>query len=326
MTTELALPEPLSSGLTAADHGRVADALASSRSASTRLAYASAWRGWETWCSARGASPLPAVPELLAAYLAERASTGCAVSTLDKVVAAVRAVHLDAGHDDPTGNRGVVRVRAGLRRAVGVAPRRQAHPITTEEVRRIVVAIDPTSLRGKRDRALILLGYAAALRRSEIVGLLVRDVSMKPAGLVIHVRRSKGDQDSAGQVIGVTRGQHAETDPVTAVRAWFTATGLQPGDPLFSLVARSDLRVVARHLEGKQVNRILTARAAAAGLADLALSGHSLRAGHATTAAEHGVPADRLARTTRHANLATLAKYIRPAEVLADTSSSSLDL
>jgi len=322
---DLALPE-LPSGLTAADHGRVADALASSRSAATRRAYASAWRGWETWCSARGASPLPAVPELLAAYLAEQAAAGRAVSTLDKTVAAIRAVHLDAGHDDPTGNRGVVRVRAGLRRTVGVAPRRQAHPITTDEVRRIVVVIDPTSLRGKRDAALILLGYAAALRRSEIVDLQVRDVAMKPAGLVVYVRRSKGDQASAGQVIGVVRGQRPETDPVTAVRAWLTAAGLQPEDPLFSLVARSDLRVVPRRLDGKQVNRILTARAADAGLADLQLSGHSLRAGHATTAAEHGVPADRLARTTRHRNLATLAKYIRPAEVLADTSSGSLGL
>lgn len=325
MTTDLELPE-LPSGLTAADHGRVADALAASRSTSTRLAYTSAWRGWANWCSARGASPLPAVPELLAAYLAEMASRGRAVSTLDKTVAAIRAAHLDAGHDDPTGNRGVVTVRAGLRRTVGVAPRRQAHPITTEEVRRIIATIDPASLRGKRDRALILMGYAAALRRSELVDLRVWDVSMKPAGLVLTVRRSKGDQDQGGQVIGVTRGQHPETDPVTAVRAWITAAGLQPEDPLFSLVARSDLRAVPRRLDGKQVNRILTARAADAGLADLQISGHSLRAGHATTAAEHGVPADRLARTTRHANIATLAKYIRPAEVLADTSSSSLGL
>ncbi len=325
MTAELALPG-LPSGLTAVDQERVADALASSRSASTRLAYASAWRGWETWCSARGASPLPAVPELLAAYLTEQAATGRVVSTMDKTVAAIRAAHLDAGHDDPTGNRGVVRVRAGLRRTVGVAPRRQAHPISTEEVRRIVAAIDPASLRGKRDRAMLLLGYAAALRRSELVDLLVRDVAMKPAGLVVHVRRSKADQDQAGQVVGVTRGQHPETDPVTAVHTWISAARLTPGDPLFSLVARSDLRAVPRRLEGKQVNRILASRAADAGLADLRLSGHSLRAGHATTAAEHGVPADRLARTTRHRNLATLAKYIRPAEVLADTSSGSLGL
>jgi len=325
MTTDLALPG-LPSGLTAVDQERVADALASSRSASTRLAYASAWRGWATWCAVRGASPLPASPELLAAYLAELSSAGRAVSTLDKVVAAIRAVHLDAGHDDPAGNRGVVRVRAGLRRTVGVAPRRQAHPVTTEEVRRIVGVIDPASLRGKRDAALILLGYAAALRRSEIVGLRVRDVAMKPAGLVLAIRRSKGDQDQGGQVIGVARGQHPETDPVTAVHAWISAARLTPVDPLFSLVARSDLRVVPRHLEGKQINRILSSRAADAGLADLQLSGHSLRAGHATTAAEHGVPADRLARTTRHRNLATLAKYIRPAEVLADTSSGSLGL
>ena len=309
MTAELALPES-PPGLTAA-----------SRSASTRLAYVSAWRGWATWCSARGASPLPAVPGLLAAYLAELAAAGRAVSTLDKTVAAVRAAHLDAGQDDPTGNRDIAQVRAGLRRTVGVTPRHQAHPITTAEVRRIIAAIDPTSLRGKRDAALLLLGYAAALRRSELADLRVRDAAMKPAGLVLTIRRPKDDH-----VIGVTRGQHAETDPVTAVRSWLAAAGLAPSDPLFSLVARSDLRVVPRHLEGKQINRILAARAADAGLADLRLSGHSLRAGHETTATEHGVPADQLARTTRRRSLATSAKYIRPAEVLADTSSGSLGL
>lgn len=316
----------LPAGITAVDAERVADALADSRSPHTRRAYASAWRSWETWCSERDVPPMPAAPELLAARIAELAESGKSISTIDMLLAAVRAAHLDAGLDDPTSNRGVQRVRAGLRRRVGVAPLRQAHPLTTDEIRRMVTGCDGESLRGLRDRAIILLGFAGALRRSEIVGLQVGDVAWKSKGVVLTIRRSKGDQEGKGQKIGVTRGRHSETDPVAALRAWLDGTELAADDPLFCPVAWSDRRALARPLSGIDVARILQGRAEAAGLGDLPISGHSLRAGHATVAAEHGVPAERIARTTRHANLATLARYVRPGQVLGDTSAADLGL
>lgn len=304
----------------------IADASAESLSASTRRSYASACRVWERWCAERGAIPYPADPALLAAHLTWLAGRGRSVSTLDRAVAALRVRHLDAGMGDPTVQRGVRKVRAGLRRRVGAAPTRQAHPLSTAEVRRLVATCQAGRLRDVRDRALILLGFAAALRPSEIGALRASDITVRSRGIVLRIRRSKGDQEGAGQVVGVVRGEHTDTDPVAAVLAWKAAAGLSRTDPLFPPVSWSGLRPGTRPLGPKGITRILQDRAAQAGLGDLPVSGHSLRAGHATVAAEAGVPAERIARTTRHVNLRTLATYVRPAQVLADTSSSALGL
>ena len=117
------------------------------------------------------------------------------------------------------------------------------------------------------------------------------------------------------------------TDPVAALRRWLDLAQPRTADmPLFGPVAWSGERSRSNALSGRDVARILQSRGAAAGLGDLPISGHSLRAGHATEAAARGVPADRLARTTRHKSAAALARYVRPAEVLSDTSSSDLGL
>lgn len=313
-------------GLSPDEAQAVLDAAAASLSTGTRRAYASAMRSWRVWCRDRGVTALPADPAQVALWLTELARQGRSVSTLDRSIAALRHAHLDAGLDDPGTNRGVVKVRQGLRRRVGTAPVHQAHPLTTEQIRRIVAGIDERSLRGKRDRALILLGYAAALRTSDLAGLKVRDVAFRAKGIALRIGRSKADQEGAGTYVGVVRGEHLLTDPVNAVYEWLQASGLKPSDPLFTPISWSDLRPTLRPMDPRSVGQVVAARAQAAGLSDLPISGHSLRAGHATTATENGVPATRLARTTRHKNLATLAAYVRPADVLGDTSSADLGL
>ncbi|WP_114906715.1 tyrosine-type recombinase/integrase [Ornithinimicrobium murale] len=301
-------------------------AASESLSASTRRSYDSAWRSWLSWCSESGHIALGADPATVAAYLVHLADRGLTPSSLDRALAAIRNAHLDAHLEDPTTNRGLARVRSGLRRRLGTAPRRQAHPLTTDQVRQIVTTLDPASLRGARDAAIILLGYAAALRRSELAGLAVKDVLHRAAGLVLVVRRSKGDQEGAGQYVGVTRGEHPLTDPVGSVDRWVAMTGAKGSDPLFVPISWSDRRPGVDPMSGAAIGQVISDRADAAGLGHLNITGHSLRAGHATTAAEAGVPAEKLARTTRHQNLATLATYTRPAETLRDTTSSALGL
>lgn len=301
-------------------------AVRASRSPNTHRAYGSARRKWDAWCGLHGLQPLPADPLTVAAYLTDRAREGCSVSTLDTARAAIRVAHRNAGHQDPTANPGVELVLKGLKRKRGSAPRTQAHPLTTDELRRIIAGIDRASLRGKRDAGLILLGFAGAFRRSELAALDVGDLAFKPDGVIITLRHSKGDQDGRGVVVGVLRGRTKESDAVFALREWISDSGAGERDPLFQRIAWSDRRATGQRVSGDTVNSILQERSAAAGLADLRLTAHSLRAGHATTAAENGVPSDRLARTTRHKNLATLAKYVRPAEVLQDSSSGSLGL
>lgn len=116
-----------------------------------------------------------------------------------------------------------------LRRTYGSAPRRLARPLTVDEIRHIVGGIDRTTPIGIRDAAIILLGYASAMRRSELVALTMADVEHKPDGLLLTVRQSKTDQQGHGQIVAVAHGRHALTDPVAALAAWRAVRRETPG-------------------------------------------------------------------------------------------------
>lgn len=311
--------------LTPADLQRIALAIEAELAVATRAAYRSSWRHWEAWCRTRGIAPIPAVPESLAAYLTERAESGISCGTLDGACAAIAYRHRREGLADPTADEVVRRVRRGLRRIMGTAPRRQAHPLTVAQLAQIIASIDPGCDIGVRDRAVLLLGYAAALRPSELAALNLADVTVDPSGLLIAIRRSKTDQEGHGQLVGVAAGLRPATDPIRALRAWLDIRPVGQG-PLFTRVPAA--RPISREGIGpRTVSDLVRNRAHSAGLGNLGVSGHSLRAGHATTAALNGVPIDRIAAQTRHRDLGTLFNhYIRPADALATTTSRDLGL
>jgi integrase len=181
----------LSRGLTVDDALRITGAINASHAASTRHVYAMAWRQWERWCAVRAAVPMPADPVMICAYLSERAAAGLSVGTIDLACGAIAYHHRSHGLDDPILTEGVRQVRRGLRRLIGAAPRRQARPLGTEEIRQILDAIDRSSAKGARDAAIILLGFASAMRRSELVALTLADVEYKPGGVRPLRRRNE---------------------------------------------------------------------------------------------------------------------------------------
>jgi len=318
-------PTPAKPVLTASDAERIATAIEAELAPSTREMYASAWRQWERWCRGRGLDALPAAPEALAAFLAERAETGLTFGTLDGYCSGIAHRHHEEGLPDPTVHVVVRRVRRGLRRVMGVAPRRQAHPLTVAELAQIVSTIDADTAIGIRDRAVILLGYASAMRPGEVSAVNVKDLTTKPSGVLIHVRRSKTDQDARGQLVGVARGDNPLTDPIRALDAWQRIRPAGPG-ALFTRVVYPG-RVTKERIGPRAVSRLVLERAIAAGFDGIPVTGHSLRAGHATTAAANGAAIDRIAAQTRHRDLGTLLQhYIRPAEALATTTSRELGL
>ena len=314
MTNPLLIPTVLDAPpralLTEADAGRIATAIEAELAPSTRAMYAGAWRQWERWCRGRGLDALPAAPEALAAYLTERAEAGLTFGTLDGYCSGIAHRHHQEGLSDPTADVVVRRVRRGLRRIMGVAPRRQAHPLTVSELAQIVSRIDTDRAIGIRDRAVILLGYASAMRPGEISALDVEDLITKPTGILISVRRSKTDQDGHGQLVGVARGDKRLTDPIRALDDWLKTRPAGPG-ALFTRVVypRS---VTTERIGPRAVSRLVQQRANAAGFDGIPVTGHSLRAGHATTAAVNGASIDRIAAQTRHRDLGTLLNhYIR---------------
>lgn len=257
-------------------------------------------------------------------YLAERAEQCLSFATLSLASCAIGFEHRRAGAADPTAHEAVGQVRRGLRRSLGTAPTRQARPLWVAEIRAIVTRIDRTTLQGAQDAALILLGFASALRRCELAALTLADLETKREGLLLTVRGSKTDPDRRGQVVGVAHGRHRATDPVAAVADWLAVRGTTPG-PLFTNMRPGDPAL--RPISGNAIARILRDRAATAGLPTARITGHSLRAGHATSAALAGVGVDRIAAQTRHRRIDVLIeRYIRPIEALRTTSSRDLGL
>jgi integrase len=316
--------QDLPDGLTVDDAVRIAAALDAAHAESTRRIYAHTWRVWERWCTARGIPALPADPHALAAYLVERAATGTAVASLNMACTAIRHMHRQDGLANPAEDELVRQVRLGLRRTYGTAPRRLARPLTVAEIGHIIAAIERTTPIGARDAAIILLGYASAIRGGELPALLLDDIEAKPGGILVTIRHSKTDQEGRGQVVAVAHGSYAPTDPVAALAAWLKVRGNQPG-ALFTRIWAS--RISDQPLGNHVVARMLRNRAVAAGLDGTRITAHSLRAGHATTAAMAGVSLNRIAAQTRHKDLSVLVnRYIRPLEALATTSSKDLGL
>lgn len=325
LTADEDFPRSLPGGLTPADVERIDAAVAAHHAQSTLTTYASAWRGFASWCDARGFTALPAAPEVVCAYITSQGERGLTMGWVTSTLAAIAHRHGVSGLDDPTDSELVTRVRRGLRRILGVAPRRRARPLLIEDIRDILAAIDRTTAIGKRDAAIILLGFASAMRRCELAALEVADVAPTQGGLLITVRRSKGDPHGHGQIVAIAQGRQADTDPVEALAAWLDVRPRGAGS-VFTRVGANGT-VSSHPITAASVVRIIKTRAHAVGFTGDRITAQSLRAGHATSAAMAGVPLDRIAAQTRHRDLATLVNsYIRPITSMQTTSSRHLGL
>src|SRR5271166_5672723 len=264
----------------------------------TLRAYAADLANYKAWSEKHGFTPMPATPEVVGAYLAA-AGEGYALPTLRRRVAAIARACGVAGHPLDTRHPAIRETLRGIARKHG-APARRAAALTTVEVKRLSRACG-TDLAGLRDRALFLVGFAGALRRSELVALDVEHVTWTRADMKLLIERSKTDGEGEGAEIAIVRGQAPETCPVTALREWLTAAEISAG-PLFRKVNRGGVVETGR-LVPDAVRQILLRRAARAGLkGTLAepVSPHGLRAGFVTTAYRNGVPDEEIMGHTRH--------------------------
>jgi len=269
------------------------------------------------WCKARGAKPLPCTPQTLARYLTDRARNGgrhgqgVKPATISVELAAIAWSHTQAGiavealpHRHPL----VWKIWRGIRRDKGQPPRRVA-PLVLEDLLPIVRAL-PDTLIARRDRSLLLLGFTAALRRSEIVALEVRDVTFTRSSMRVLIRRAKRDQEGHGAVIAVHYGQHRETCPAVALREWLRAADITDG-LIFRGLARGKL---GKALGDRAVARIVQRHVAAAGLDPAMFAGHSLRAGMASEAARQGKDDRRIMAQGRWSR-AMVDRYVRGARI-----------
>ena len=265
---------------------------------------------------------MPATPETIASHLASEGATVKA-ATLAHRLAAIGKAHKAAGQPNPVpDNMLIAETFKGIKSVHG-SKQVQKDPVLTEDLRVMLRAI-PDTLLGLRDRALLLVGFAGAFRRSELVSLDVADIAFKPEGLLLTIRRSKTDQEGQGREIAIPAGAHPETDAVRAVQAWLAASGIVEG-PVFRSVSRHD-QVSRDRLTAQSVALIVKHYVAAAGMDAAAFSGHSLRAGFVTSAHRAGVSESRIMRTTGHKSVEMVLKYVRRANVFQDNAAAALGL
>lgn len=298
---------------------RAAGLAEGARAEATRRAYRSDWAQFEGWCRAQGLVALPAVPGTVGLYLAAHADA-LSVATLTRRLSSIAVAHRLAGHALDTKAAAIRDVMRGLRREKGTA-QRHAEALTVPLIRR-VLATCGSRLIDVRDRALLLVGFAAALRRSELVALTLDDVTVVPEGLRITVRRSKADQEGAGEVLAVGR-TGTVTCPVEAYESWLAAAGLTEGRVFRAINRHGHL---ADKLSTNAVAEIVQRRAALAGLDAGAFAGHSMRAGFATAAAMAGVEERTIMKQTRHKSAATVRRYIHEGRLFERNLSAEIGL
>ena len=291
----------------------VQDYLRAGISENTRRAYRADLRHFIDW-----GGTIPAREVVVAQYLTAHAGA-LAVSTLTRRLAAISKAHSAQGLPSPATSDLVRTIMRGVRRTHG-KPQRQVAAAVKEDVLAMVAGLGD-GLKDLRDRALILIGFAGAFRRSELVAINCADVEQVTQGIVVTVRRGKTDQEGRGRKIGIPYARGAVC-PVEALDAWLTATGIAEGH-VFRPVSRHG-HVAGRPLSAEAVALVVKARAAAVGLDPTKYAGHSLRAGLATSAAAAGVSSWKIRAQTGHASDAMLRRYIRDGEIFVDNAAGAV--
>lgn len=286
------------------NNGLVQKYIDASQASATKRAYASDLRHF----LAHGGS-IPCSPKRLAKYLADSANSGLAVATLERRITAIHKAHADQKHASPAHSEIVRQVMQGIRRTLGTK-QRQVKPLTKDDLLPALETIERVHMpvRAARDRAILLIGFASAMRRSELVGVCVHHLTFSPAGLQIELPVSKTDQERHGRTIFIPRanGSHC---PVTALMCWLKTADIRTGH-VFRSVNRYD-GVAKQGLTPQSVALIVKAAMTQAKSDAQNFSGHSLRAGYCTSAAEQGQQTWQIREQTGHRSDTTLAKYIR---------------
>lgn len=260
---------------------------------------------------------VPCSPELVARYLAAHAEQH-SVATLSRRLVSIGKAHTSQGLPSPTTSELVKAVMKGIRRTYG-SIQRQVAPAIKEDILAMVGGV--TGIKGVRDKAMLLIGFAGAFRRSELVSLTVADIEQAKQGLIVQLRFSKTDQEGHGRKVAIPFARGAVC-PVLALQHWLNLSNISEG-PIFRGVNRHGV-ISDAALTAQSVAIVVKERAQAAGLDPRRYSGHSLRAGLVTSAATLGVSSWKIRQQTGHKSDAMLQRYIRDSQIFVDNAAGAV--
>ena len=280
-----------------------------SKSENTRRSYESHMNDFKAFCAERGYAALPALPASVVDYLTFLADIGAKFSTIQVKASAISYAHRVAKQPNPIKAIEVQETMRGIRRVVGMAQQGKA-PLVLDDIRRLIDQL-PEGLRGDRDKAILLVGFGGAFRRSELVAITVADIKFERDRAVIHLRQSKTDQEGRGmtKILPVLNDAPGRLCPVAALKNWMAAASITEG-VVFRPISRYGT-VLNRIMNPQEIARITKKYCKLAGLDEALFSGHSLRAGYVTEAADHDQPLWKIKQQTGHKSDQVLQRYIR---------------
>jgi integrase len=288
---------------------------------STRRFYAENWATFQTWCERAGRSALPACQETVALYLTELMLSGKKLATVRRHSTSIRHQHLQNGLESPTAGE-VKRLLKGAQRMRCERPVQKA-PVTLSLLCQMLTALKGPGERVARNRAILEIGFASALRRRSLCNLDLCDVGLRERGILLQIKNEKQDRRGLGRVAAVARGSSIETCPVVALENWLKVRGSTAG-PLFTPVFGK--RAMSGRLHPVTIAYVVKQAARDVGLDPAEFGGHSLRAGFVTQAFENGVNEIVIAQHTAHRSLASLRRYLRQSDPFRGNPSSMIGL
>lgn len=283
------------------------------------------WRCFCRWCGVNDRTALPATEETLSYYLTAALGDGLKVATLCRQVTAITHYHKRSNLPSPVTPR-IRAILTGARRLRKETPC-QRTALVLDPLQRACAAIGSADARSIRDRAILLFGFATALRRSSIASLGLADVSFDQRGMEVTVKREKNNQHGPARVVAVPFGQHPETCPVIALLYWIDVRGDKPG-ALFVGFSGGDPSQpsLGVRVSPARIAKIVQDSVQRIGLDPRTYGAHSLRAGFVTEALERGIGELAIARQTGHRSLATLRLYFRSRDPFRGNASGAVGL
>ena len=288
-------------------YARARDLNRMARSDNTWRAYKTGWAQYEAWCNGIGVKPLSGDPGTVALFLS-MLSLKVRPTTLKARLAAISVAHRMAGVPLDTRHEAIRAILKGAAREKGLAPIRKAIPLTLEELPALIATIGEGPLE-IRNKAILLIGFAGALRRSEVAALRLEDIRITLEGLALTVRRAKGDQEGRGASLSISRHPDETLCPVAALEAWLTLREDKAG-PLF-LRANNNGSFRDVGISDQTVNQVIKTLVVRLGDDWHGFSGHSLRSGFATSAATAGIGIRGIMQQTRIKSETQAGRYIR---------------
>ncbi len=287
----------------------------------TISSYASDWRVFRAWCEAAQRPALPATAETVELYVTDLIGRGRKITTMQRHAVAIQYMHRKAELASPC-RRGLRELLSGARRELCQMPG-QKQALAAEDLERMVAAIGSATASAVRNRALVLFGFASALRRANLAALRREDLTFTGEGVIVRVHHEKQDRHGRGRLLPVPAGKHRQTCPVAALQRWLLCRGNVAGT-VFCRVLNG--RPDGRPILGNRIGQIVQEAARAIGLDPKLYGAHSLRAGFVTEALDGGASEIAVARHTGHRSLDTLRLYHRPRSLFRHSAAAALAL